>query len=364
MRLRLTAKSVEGLKPTDRQTKIWDTTMPGFGVRVNGNSKSWIIMYGQERRLKTLGRYPALSLADARAKARAFLEAPKTNQLTFAQVVEQFLDTYSEHHHSPRTGREAARLLRKHFAPLNKKPIDDITTADITKITDGLLRTPSEATHSHRTVRVLLRWATRRGLIQTNPIADLPAPAPDKVRDRVLTDDELKSLWEARTGVFGDIWALLLITGQRRAQIANLRRSWLLEDAIDFPANIMKGKKPHTLPIGQFAWSIIAKHPQPTELVFPGRDDPDKPWNGWGRCTRAMNATAGVSDYVLHDLRRTYATIMQRIGVPLHVVEKLLAHQSGSFSGIVGVYQRHQYLDEMREAVATYESHLKKLIGG
>jgi hypothetical protein len=148
MRAQLTEITVRSLRPEPgKQVKVWDTKTPGFGVRVNGRTKSWIVMYGRRRQLKVLGQYPTTPLADARKKALLLLGSSTSSgtNIRFTEALDAFFEV-----HVPtlkeRTQAEVKRTLNRHFvAEFKGKKLGDITHRHITDITDKLLDTPSEA---------------------------------------------------------------------------------------------------------------------------------------------------------------------------------------------------------------------------
>jgi len=146
----------------------------------------------------------------------------------------------------------------------------------------------------------------------------------------------------------------LILTGQRLGEIASLRWEWIGEDAVTIPAEITKNGRATAIPIGNIARQITAGVPRLRSLLFPARGHTDKPFNGFAASKVTLDK-CGVKDFTHHDLRRTFATNMAKLGVRLEVTEKLLNHVSGSLGGIVGVYQRHDFKDEMREAVTKWE---------
>jgi len=161
---------------------------------------------------------------------------------------------------------------------------------------------------------------------------------------------------------FHSIVQLLIYTGQRRNEIASLRAEWIdFENrTITLPPLITKNKRQHTFPFGKMAEAVLKKGAK-TGLLFPARGK-DGPFNGWSKVKPAFERNCEIEPWVLHDLRRTFATNLAALGVPIHVTEKLLNHVSGTTGGIVAVYQRHAYLDEMRLAIDAWEKHLAFLM--
>ena len=211
-----------------------------------------------------------------------------------------------------------------------------------------------------------MNWCLRHGLIEVSPVPPLRLRA--QARARVLNDNELRTVWHRADEYgfpYGRIVQFLILTGQRRGEIAALRRVWIDGDTITFPPGFTKNKREHSIPIGPLATKMIAELPDlGTDLLFPARGSGERPFNGWSKSKRSFDRAIDVTDYTLHDLRRTFTTRLAALGTPIHVTEKILNHVSGTVSGVAAIYNRHSYMDEMREVVAAYEGHLVKLIGG
>jgi len=373
MRLALSDLAIKSLKaPPKGQKTYHDQNLPGFGVRVSqGGTKTFTLMHGFDRRLTTIGRYPIISLAEARDKARKIL-ARKTlgienavPTLTFGEAFDLFEQTHGKENRE-RTRKETARLIGKHLMPrLHARAIGDITTPEVAAIIDKLLPKPGTANHVYAVARLIFRWAARRRLIDRSPIDGLPPPSKPVFRDRVLAQDELLTVFHAAQdgSTFGNIIQVLILTGQRKSQIANLRREFIDEDAalITWPSELMKGNRRHSIPLSPMVAAILDTLPKEGYL-FPARGR-DTPFNGFSKAKDAFDRSLiGVAPYVIHDLRRTFASGMQELGIRIEVTEKLLNHTSGSFAGIVSVYQRHSYLPEMRASIQKWEDHLQALL--
>ena len=348
--------------PKSGQKTYFDDSLKGFGVRVSqGGTKSYVVMYGKDRRLKTLGRYPTMTLKEARAAAKRVqgelaLRSPQAwdrPNITFQEAKERFLAD-SEARNKPKTVYEYRRLLIRYFT--YEKKLHEITRHDIMKVVGKLRNTPVEERAAFVAVRTLMNWAVKHGLIDASPVPKLTYQA--RARSRVLSEHELKLVWHRAEEVgypYGRIIQLLIVTGQRRGEIAALRRSWINDDTITFPAGFTKNKREHTFPIGALTQEIINDLPKETDLLFPSRFGDDAPWNGWAKAKRYLEEPLQIAPWTLHDLRRTYSSKMAELGVPIQVTEKLLNHISGTVSGIAAVYNRYSYLEEMRDAVGRYE---------
>jgi len=364
--VRLTDLQIRKLKsPASGQKTYFDETLPGFGVRVSqGGTKSFIVLLGRSRRRKTIGRYPDFSLQKARWEAKrlignsSFDDLTKLPEITFDKAKERFLAD-AEARNKPRTVEEYRRLLDRHFEI--KKPLHRIQRRDIMAVVEGLRKTPSEAKHAFVAIRTMMNWCLKHGLIEASPMPRMTFQS--EARSRVLSDLELKTIWRRSKKVnypYGTIIQLLILTGQRRGEIAGLRRSWIDDCSITFPAGFTKNKREHRIPLGLLAKSIIKEIDVESDLLFPSRLDDEKPFNGWSKCKRHFDKTLQVAPYTLHDLRRTYSSKLAELGVPIHVTEKLLNHVSGAISGVAAVYNRHSYWNEMNEGVAKFEGWLSE----
>ena len=232
--------------------------------------------------------------------------------------------------------------------------------------------TPSEQNHAFIAARVFFRWAARNRLIERSPLEDMSLPAASRSRERVLTEAELSEIYRtARVHPYpyGAIISLLLLTGQRRGEIASLKWGWIDAEAqtITLPSTITKNKRAHTFPYGHTAASVLEEIPELGEYIFPAtrshvRGKATTIFNGWPKAKVFFDKELeNVEPYTLHDLRRTFSSTLAALGTPIHVTEKLLNHVSGSLSGVAAIYNRHTYMDEMRQAIHTYENHLISL---
>jgi integrase len=366
MRARLTDVLVRGLKPVaGSQVKVWDTSTGGFGVLVNERSKSWIVMYGRKRTMKVIGHYPVVSLAEARLAAKKILVAPPPvaapPSRPFIEVRDQFLETHAANLR-PQSRYQLSRIIRRYF--VWNKPLDQITYDDVATVIEGI-KAKSEAAHALTDIKTFFNWCVPR-FIPHSPCQGIKPPKRYTPRSRYLSDEELKAVWVAAEAMgfqYGKFCQLLITTGQRRNQISSLRWSWIdqKKKCIKFPAEVMKGGRDHWVPYSDLTASILATIPKMGDLLFPARGK-DKPATNQGKIKQTLDTLAGVSGYTIHDLRRTMAVGLQKCRVSVELIETLLSHRSGIFGGIVGVYQRHDFKDEMREAIEKWESRLLTLL--
>lgn len=226
-------------------------------------------------------------------------------------------------------------------------------------------------------LRRFFGWAVERGVIEASPMAGLKPPSPEVSRDRVLTDRELIAVWKAagETGYpFGPAVRLLILTGQRRAEV--LEAEWnefdLKAGTWTIPRERSKNDIAHVIHLSAKAIEIVESLPKiadGAQVGFLFTTNGETPFSGISKAFDRLNTAAAkhmpdkkpIPPWRLHDLRRTFASGCARLGIPIHVVEKALNHSSGTFSGVVGVYQRHDFAAERRDAMKAWAGHITRL---
>jgi integrase len=366
--------------------ELWDAVLPGLGLRVaspstrnEGGSKTWFVRYrihGAQRRLK-LGTYPTLGLSEAREAARyVFTELgkgidaaevrDKPQNSTFSEAAEEFVTRYAKQNN--RRWKETDRILKRYIPPeWGRRPIADISRRDILALLDRMMDrgTPVMAKQTHATVRKLFYWAESRGIIDASPCVRIPAPAHATERDRVLTDDEIRAVWVACHDLgwpFGPLIRLLLLTGQRKGEVATMRWRDLDLDAARWtiPRESTKGDRAHEVPLSRQVMQIIRALPKVDDtIVFT--TNTKVPVAGFSNAKRRLDGICKVENWHLHDLRRTAASGMARLGVAPHVVEKVLNHKTGTISGVAAIYNRHGYYEEKRVALTCWANRVLQL---
>jgi integrase len=365
----------------------FDDALPGFGLRLRRSGdkvlRSWIAQYkraGQTRRVR-LGSANLISAEKARTAARKVLaevalgEDPQAerverrvkDRLTLRSVVEQFLADKQEAVR-PRTFRELVRYLTgPHFKPLHGMPVDTITRKDIAARLVVIKRERGSVTaqHARAALSSMFSWAMRQGLVEHNSTinaGDLPTSKP---RERVLTDQELVAIWNSSGRPFGydKIVRLLILTGTRRQEIGDMTWDEIEDDVWTIPAERTKNGRAHPLPLMPMAMDIIRSVPRMVtrQQLFGTRGTG---FGGWSRCKKDLDHRCGVTDWRLHDIRRTVATRMADMGVLPHIIEAVLNHYSGHRAGVAGVYNKSAYEREVRTALAKWEDHLRGLVTG
>ena len=370
-RLLLTDIVASSAKPVrGKQLSLWDTGTKGFGLRINPRgTKTWQVMIGDERQRITIGHYPDMKLKDARKLALIAIgkaEAPpkKSTEIT-PYLAAAAVAKYIEINHAssrPKYAKEEERILKRHllsrYADL---PLDKFTAAHIIAVIDHVAHLPATQFHVHRAIKTFFKWAVQRHLIAASPAATLPTPGKIKERDRLLSDDELVRIYNAAADLacpFGYIVLICIHTGLRRGEVGSLKWSYITPELITIPKEITKNGREHNIP--NLIGDNLRLVPQTSEYLFP--TSTRKPFCAWGKNKARLDKLCGVEDFVLHDFRRYLSSTMRRLGVPIDVTETILNHVTGSRSHIQRIYDRHDRLPEMRQALQLYEKHLAALM--
>ena len=347
--MRLTDISIRALKAPESGAVIhYDDTLPGFGVRVSeGGTKSYVLTHGARRTRETIGRVTILGLADARTAAKVILAQYTLGK---SQVVsrpwDKALDEYLEHvrqENRPSTYKSYKRHLKKHFR-FGRTHMDKIPPHDFQKALDRLSDRKAELHHAFVYLRAFVRWAYRKHYLHKNPIERMETPPPSKSKDRILDDKELVKVWNAAPDdAFGRVVKLLILCGQRPGETSKIDPKTMVKgDLITLPDSLTKNKLQHTFPFPRMA------KPYLHHLSYAG----------FSKAKARLDAACGVENWTLHDLRRTLRSNWARLGISREVAEKYINHISGTHSGMDRIYNRYDYLPEMRAAVAKYESWL------
>ncbi|MFN0135089.1 MAG: tyrosine-type recombinase/integrase [Phycisphaerae bacterium] len=382
----LTELAIRRLAPKgNARIELWDDKVSGFGVRVSPRgTKSFVLMYyaaGRKRRL-TLGRFPTMSLASARKEAYLALStiaegsAPElpdkvaTRTANLKTVIDEFVANHCARHNRPSHARETERLLRVRFATAwGERDVRSIGRGDVLQVLDAIVASgyPSAANHALVAIRKFFNWALERGLVDANPCTCVSRPAPVNSRERVLSSTELGAVWhgtQSLSAPFSQIVQLLVLTAQRRGEVAGMCWSEIdWNNAIwKIPAGRTKSRRAHAVPLSQLALEILKSAPKiHDEFVFPARGNDEATPSGFSKTKRRLDAYAGVTDWTLHDLRRTTATHLAGSGVAPHVIERILNHTTGTLGGVAGIYNRFQYQPEMRRALELWAEQIGKL---
>lgn len=391
---RLTAKTVENWKPKEKRQEVPDERCTGlyFIVQPNGK-KSWTVRYraGGKHRRMTLGKYPSIGLKEARDKANEILagamegadpaaerQAAKQAHLNDRDKVSVLFEQYCNRHLSNlRSGQTVAREMERHVvSQWGDRDIHDINKRDVIDILDGLMDA-GKATTANR-VRTYIsgfcNWLVDRDVLDSSPAMGVKRPAKEQSRDRVLSDDEIRLFWQACEDVgfpYGPMGKVLLLTGQRLGEVVGMSEREVQGDLWHLPADRVKNGREHTVPLSPAVRGVLAdmvRVPSDRGLYFTTNGI--TPVSGFHKARNYIAdrmielANDDLQHWTFHDLRRTAATGMARLGTPVHITEHVLNHVSGTRAGIVSVYQRHQYADEKRLALDSWARFVADLVTG
>jgi len=380
----------------------FDDDIPGFGLRIReGGSRTLIFQYkiGAKQRRMSLGRLSAVNLDEARRKARVYsgrvadgldpaaekaenkAQAQNTLEATAAEYL-QWQRTRKRKNGTiglkPRSQQEVERHLLIYAKPLHKLRIGKISRADVSNCLDAIEKKsgPVAKNRARASLSGLFKWAMQRGKADANPVALTARNEEGDGRKRVLKPAELRAIWNALPeDHYGAIVRLLMLTGQRRDEIAGLRWSEIVDSSIGLPRERTKNGQLHSIPLSSEAQAIIAAQARringdgrPRDLIFGFGDGP---YSGWSTSKERLDARIKedngerVEPWRLHDLRRTVATIMaEELGIQPHIIEAVLNHVGGHKAGVAGVYNRASYEKPKREALTFWAGHLMAIVEG
>lgn len=400
---RLTQAGIDKLRaPSKGRIEHRDSEVPGLVLRINyTGTKTWALYYHVQgkRQRYTIGRHPAFGPKEAREVARLIREnvergidpAQKKRdekearrvQLanTFDIVAEEYFNTQirglahvqGKKNAKPnkKTWKELRRMLDVNILPAwESRPITSIQKRDVVALLDGIVqRAPYQANNVLIFVRTFFKWAEEREIIEENPCRNVSRPHKPKPRNRPLKDDEVIQVWNACIEMsypYGDCYRLLLLTGQRRSEVAEMQwgeldlanREW------NIPGERTKSGRNHTLPLTQSAREILEQLPRfdGSDTVFTTTHG-DKPINGHNSAKRRLDKLAGVKDFQLKDLRETVSTTMRkRLSISSDVAGQVLNHAPS------GVTERHyaaeHSISDKRMALTKWDAYVQGLLSG
>jgi integrase len=387
----LTAIAVQRMRPPPTGRKeTFDAKVAGLFLRVTktGN-KSWGLDFrinGKRERLM-LGSYPVVGLDDARAASMDALRAVRDGRNpaaekraakqstlspdTFRAVADQFVERYAKKNN--RSWRETERIFNVYVTPVWKdRPLADIRRPDLIHLLDRVEdkngAVMADAVLAQ--VRKLFNWALDRSIIETTPIARVQrrTKPKERARKRWLDKHEIKAVWSAadKAGYpFGPFVKLLLLTGQRRSEVANMRWDEITNGVWTIPSTKTKNKQEHEVPLPQMAIDLLNRIPNTGDYVFlSGRSKAGNPISGFSKAKITLDRHINDSGESLepwgyHDLRRTVRTHMSRLNVTSGVAERVINHTP---QGVEAIYDRHGYLEEKRKALATWAASLALIL--
>jgi integrase len=420
---RLTAPFIEKVRPPKDQPQVdyFDSVLPAFGLRVGRKRKSYFVMCrvlvnGEwKMRRTTLGTTSELELAEARNQARQAMERAEQGLLpqevkrerreaqkvdsrnTFSYVAADFLKRYRTRQKRPpaaSTLKEMERVYAHNaFTEWQALPLSRITKRDISDVLDGFIEQGHEraANLYLRYLKMMFGWALDREIIDVDPTARIRPPGANNSRDRVLTTTEMRAIWNATEptpenngDLFSGIVKLLMLTGQRRSEVAGMQWCEIDQDGAmwSLPGTRTKNSRDHLIHLSLPVLAIIedrrkeqAHMQMETAYVFTSNGK--APFSGFGKSKERLDARAArhlreitgdeaavLAPWTLHDLRRTLVTrLSENLHVPPHLVEAIVNHVSGVRAGVAGVYNRAIYLDERRAALDAWADYVLQVVG-
>lgn len=378
--VRLTDTFIRSLKAKPQRYDIFDASQPGFGVRVaTSGALSWVLLTRQKgtRKRVTIGRYPALSLSKARELARAAQSeiqegtfGQKKAPMTFSAAIE---DWYAREQRARKSFSQVEQAMALHVLPyLGRHEFDQVTKADLMRVVDRVAD-QGKLTQANRVRAFVTRffnWAVERDLVAASPATSLPKPAVEISRDRVLSMTELYAVWHTAEQMgfpFGRIVQILILTAQRRDEVAGMRWSELdLErDRWVISKDRAKNGKAHIVHLSSQAIAILASLPKREDCDFVFSTTGQTAVSGFSRAKAAIDVRSGVTGWRLHDLRRSVATYMaDDLKIAPVVVDRILNHVTGSLRGVAAVYQRSEFLADRKVALETWGLLVEKLFAG
>lgn len=403
----ITAAMVDKLKPAPKGTRIehWDAVVPGFGLRVtDAGGKSFFLrtrVNGEQLRMSW--PYSATSLEAARAAAKAVLgeveqgidpkakraaeqaEKAEVASHTFKVVAERFMRQHVEPRLAANTQKEYKwALFGQDTAAWANKPIAAITRANVRSLLEAIMESnrPASANKMLAYLSKFFNWCAEMDLLQVPPTDRIKKPAVNVIGERTLNHAEVVEVWaafEAEGGLFGDLFKLLLLTGQRRSETAGMRLAELFDldgekPTWEIPSSRTKNSRPHAVPLSPQVVDIIKARPLIGDLGLLLTTTGTTPTTGFSNAKERVDAwiakrrkEAGerpMPNWRLHDLRRTMVTMMnEHLGIAPHVVEACVNHVSGlAKAGVAGVYNKALYLEDRRRAFEAWDGYLKGIV--
>jgi integrase len=402
--MRITKSSVDAARSGEKDQLLWDDRLPGFGCKVTRKgSKVFVYQYrmggrGSPVRRYTIGKFGSITADQARREAETLALKvaqgidPQSVKVEKARIsVDLAFSAYVDRFHRdyltkawPASERDALVLLRRYAVPvLRNKPLPEITRKDITAVLASARDKVATASLLFATLRRMMRWAVNQGDLERSPMEGMDAPAKAPSRDRVLSDDELRLVWKATYALgypFGHIFRLLILTGARREEVTSLDWSELSKELAIWllPSSRSKNGVAARQPLSTLAMEELeglaarAGGWRKAGFVFSttGTTCSSGHSKAKARLDKEIAAIASKEEisppapWRLHDLRRTLATGLQRLGVRFEVTEAVLNHVSGSRGGVAGIYQRHDWADEKRAALEAWAKHVDAVLSG
>jgi integrase len=385
-RIKLTKSVIDTLPTPSSDVVYWDAAYPGFGVKITPKGrKVFIVLYrtggaGSHLRKYTIGPYGRVTLHQARVAAQKVFAAKLEGRDPAAEkreakrrVVADRVDDLLENFIAQRLSKnrsvvEISRLLRREVGkPWASRSIHTIGKRDVVDVVSAIVQrgAPGAANKTLKSLKTFLRWCVGQAVLDQSPAEGVPLPTKEVARDRILDDSELTQVILAARkigGPYGAIVEFLALTGQRREEVACL--DWeeldLAQRIWTIPKARTKNGKAHIVHLSRQALAVLERTERRGLLAFTLLGT--KPFQDFTHAKRRLDQLSGVTEWRLHDLRRTCVSGMARLGIAPHIADKILNHQAGTISGVAAVYQRHDFLAERRAALDEWGAHLDRIL--
>lgn len=374
----LTELAIRKAKPADKRYDIFDASVRGLGLRVaTSGTKSWFIMRRFKGRMlrSTFGRYPDMTLAQARQKAPEVLAdmadgSPQGQRKAdpFKVVLEEWLKKDQEKNKSFQQVRIA--MYRHALPALGNMPLGSITKRDLNNLIDKIVQdgSPVAANRVLAFIKRFFSWCRERDILEQSPAETIKPPSSEKIRDRVLTLGEIKSIWIACNQIgypWGPIFQLLLLTGARLREISEA--SWnevsIADGTLDLPASRTKNGRPHQIHLANQALKIFQNLPRTDGQNLLFTTNGETPVSGFSKIKKRLDVVSSVTDWRFHDLRRSFAThSTEKVGISPVITDKILNHATGQVRGVAAVYQRGEFLRERQTALQEWANFLENTV--
>lgn len=360
-----------------RRAEVGDLLCPGLYLRCSARgAKSWSLLVrvqGKVRRV-TLGRYPVLGLAAAREDAlRLMREAAAGVGIgapdpvpgrTLGEVLEAYVEHIAKNARSWKL--IASNLRRPEMADLRAREVGAVAKRELVEVIDSIAAdgTPHAASSLLRHLKMAFNYAVERDMMPVNPLDKVRPPVRTTQRDRVLTDVELASVWHAAGNLpqpWTAMYRMLMLTGQRRSEVSNMRWEEVSHDTWIIPRERVKKDRPHMVPLTLAARTLLDSLPMPASgkgFVF-STDGGKSASSNFHKSKAKLDDTSGVEEWVIHDIRRTVRSGLAALGVSRDVARAVVNHADGKVDAI---YNRYDYATEKREALGKWARHLEALV--
>lgn len=403
----LTAVSSEAVE-RGQPVYAWDSALRGFGIKASPQGtlsylvQKWVGGRGGASKRIVIGHYPAWKLDKARTEAASIIgdvakgidivdrkaklriaRREALNATTLGEAVDLYLKRHStdgRYWHEVGNAFRGTEAHKGIIQSLGKDTtVASITKQEVRKLIDA--KQDADLNGAARSLFAVLRpffkWCVERDMIAVSPLADLKAPVPLEPRDRILTDDEIKALWAASLTmsayskkiqrdphpIYGAFYRLLLLTAQRREEVADMQWSEIDGSVWTIPSVRTKNGKEHKVHLSSQAMAVLEALEGKEDCPYVFTTKGETGLSGFAKAKARLDTLMkGVDPWRVHDLRRTAASGMARLGFQPHIIERVLNHVSGAQGGLVAVYQRYEYLEERKRALESWSAHVNSIV--